>query len=302
MKYLQLFFDVVILLFWIRIWSEDSLEFYFNPYLARASLMMDRVMEFFLPVLRLSEMTISILVIGFVMACKVLVGARFGAGWDITVGSLFHFTYPVVADGPLAPHIVFAGLSLGFFLVRLWTVYFLVRLITPYLRQRTRAMELFDFAARPLSWAPLYFQCIMLIMMHWILVCLVTRFGQLSVVSISNLQLQAVPLASSPFHVGTQAMLLMRMACLTLLSFADGLSCLTGALVFFIVVNLIAALVGSRLYLVGSHELVNTLLGRFARLTPQGGSMGIDFRPLFFFLVVNFIYGYLTFFLYKVIM
>lgn len=301
MKYIQLILNFSMLLFWIRLWTLDDLEFYFNPFLARLSLLTDRVFEFFLPVLRIPEFLFSCLAFLFLGTLKAFIAGRFGGGWDITIGSLFHFTYPFVADGSLGPHFIFAGISFAFFIVRLWTVYFFVCLITPYYRRLTRAMELFDFIARPMSWCPVYFQGILLIMMHWILACLVVRFGDLSVVSLQNLQLQAIAFAHSPFHVGPQSAALLNMVYLTFLSFLDGLSALTNSLVFLIVVNILASLFGSKLFQIISHEVVGMLMGRFAR-SKNVSTTGLDFRPLFFFLIVNFIYGNASLLLYKLIM
>lgn len=297
--YLQLFFNVILVLFWARLWTPRNGAFYFNPFLARATLLTDRVYAFFTPALRLSEPAMTLLILMVIWTFKALVVGRLGGEWQVLIGSAFIFSAPVIADA-WWPHFLFSGLHFFLFIVRLWAVYYMVMLITPVFRS-SRALEVFAFLARPFSVLPRWSQPIVLIMAHFSIVSMIARAGELKTLSILSLQIQEIAVGKSPFLVGTELSQALHLAALAVLSVLDGMSFLTSSLVFVIVCQLVSAILGLRVLSVICQETCDMLLGRFSKGKRLVAGV-LDFTPLIFFFVVQFIYGNLSQLVFKLIM
>lgn len=297
--YLQLFFNVILLLFWARLWTPRSGAFYFNPFLARATLLTDRVYTFFAPALRLSEPAMTLLILLVVWAFKALMVGRLGGEWQVLVGSAFIFSAPVIAEA-WWPHFLFSGLHFFLFIVRLWAVYYVVMLITPVFRS-SRALEVFAFLARPFSGLPRWLQPIVLVLAHFVIVSLIARAGELKTLSILSLEIQEIAVGKSPFLVGTEWSQAMHLVALAVLSVLDGLSFLTSSLVFVIVCQLVSVIIGFNVLALICQETCDMLLGRFSKGKRLVTGV-LDFTPLIFFFVVQFIYGNLSQIVYKLIM
>ncbi|MDR2850394.1 MAG: hypothetical protein LBW77_07665 [Verrucomicrobiota bacterium] len=289
MDYLLYAFHIALLLFWTRLWSVPSKEFYFNPFLSGTARLTDSVLVFLRPVLALPEQAAACAVLLFILFFKTVVLWRLGGDWLIQLGMSFEFA-PRAADGQFAPVLLFSALQAALFLVRLWTVYLLVRLITPAART-TRAGEALAFFARPFSDIPLFIQPVVLFALHALLALCVTRleafhafadFGQ----AIQPMSDQAA--APSPFLSGPLYAQLLKTGWLAALSFADGLMLLTRGLVILIVGNFVSAMFQSRGVAIICSEGVELLMGRFARRV--GAGTGFDFTPLIFFFVINLLY------------
>ena len=85
-----------------------------------------------------------------------------------------------------------------------------------------------------------------------------------------------------------------------MMSCGDGLMWMNNALLLFILGNFIAMIFGLQTVMLICTESVDVLLGRFSRR--QTATSGIDFTPMIFFFIVNFIYGIIQTGLYKLIM
>jgi hypothetical protein len=285
MDYLIYVFNLLLLLFWIRLWSAPAKEFYFNPFLSGTVKFTDSVLAFLRPVLYMPEQAAALVVMLFVILFKTILFARLNVPWNIRIGVYFQFA-PAAAAGQVTPTLLFSVLHVAVFLVRLWTVYLLVWLITPPFRV-TRATEALAFFARPFSWLPKLAQPPVLLALHLLLAFALARTGVLSVLGLPTEAPK--PVAVSPFLEGPLTFQLLKTAWLAALSFADGLMLLTRGLFVLILCNLGAAVFQSRGLLVICNEGVELLLGRFAR---RGlGGMGFDFTPLIFFFVVDLMYN-----------
>jgi len=285
MFYLFLLFHFVFLLFWLRLWSAPEREFYFNPFVSGTINLTDRVILFLRPVLAMPEAMAALVILSIVTLFQTLLAARFQFSLGVTLGTAFRFTSPAAPDNPflLFP---FTLLQTALFLVRLWTVYLLVRLITPPFRV-TRATEALAFFARPFSRVPLRFQPFLLLALHGLLALALTRTADLRLLT----RLTGTPAATdaSPFLTGPLLLQLLKTGWLAVLSFADGLMFLTRSLFVLILGSLGAALIQSRGLSVLCGEGADLLLGRFARRGT--GAMGFDFTPLIYFFVVDFLYN-----------
>lgn len=285
MAYLIYAFNLLILLFWIRLWSAPAQDFYFNPFLSGTVKFTDSVLAFLRPVLAMPEQAAAFVVIVFLALFKTILFARLNVVWDIRIGNSFLFS-PEASPGQITPTLLFSLLHVAVFLVRLWTVYLLVRAITPSFRH-TRATEALAFFSRPFSWLPAIVQPVVLLALHGLLVFTLSRTGTLSMIGLPTESPKAI--TTSPFLTGPLVFQLLKTGWLAALSFADGLMLLTRSLFVLILCNLGAAVFQSQTLLILCNEGVELLLGRFAR---RGvGGMGFDFTPLIFFFVVDLIYN-----------
>ncbi len=289
MDYLIYAFNILLLLFWVRLWAAPEKEFYFNPFLSGTVKLTDSVLAFLRPVLFLPEQTAALVVILFIILFKTILFARLGGTWAIQLGTYFQFTPAVQAAGEkITPLLFFSSLHIAVFLVRVWTVYLLVRLITPPFRT-TRATEALAFFARPFSRLPSLAQPIALLVLHTVLAFAISRTGTLSLAGQPLETTPAETTAASPFLSGPLLMQLLKTGWLAALSFADGLMLLTRGLFILIIANLGAAILQSRGATIICSEGVELLLGRFTRHGSAG--MGFDFTPLIFFFVVDLMYN-----------
>ena len=67
MDYLIYVFNLLLLLFWIRLWSAPAKEFYFNPFLSGTVKFTDSVLAFLRPVLNMPEQAAALVVMLFVI-------------------------------------------------------------------------------------------------------------------------------------------------------------------------------------------------------------------------------------------
>ena len=281
--YLQLFFNFLLLLLWIRLWSKPEREFYFNPFLSGTIKLIDSVLLYFKPVFFLPEQLIALVLFLFLILFKTILFHRLAIDWNITLGANFTFA----AKNELTSIILFSTLHTTLFILRCWTVYLLLSWITPTLRM-TRAIEACAFFARPFSWIPRLVQPFALLALYGVLALIVTRYGHLA--------LTGAPLppdnnitASSPFLEGPLLVQLLKTGWLAAAAMTDGLMCITRGLFALIIANLGASILQARNLSIICNEGIELLLGRFARRSL--GTAGFDFTPLIFFFVVDLIYN-----------
>lgn len=286
MDYLPFIFNTLMLLFWVRLWSTPEREFYFNPFLSGTVRLTDSVLTFLRPVFSLPEQAAALLVLLFAVAFKTLMLARLHVAWVITCGLDFRFSPAVASAGQWGPLFLFSTYHFCFFLLKFWSVYLLVKLITPPLRT-TRALEALDFFARPFSRLPFLAQPLVLALLSFALTFAVVRTGELSVINPLTQEIKNA--AVSPFLTASPVEQLIKTGWLAALALADGLELLIRALFVFILGNLGAALFQAQAPLIICSEGVELLLGRFAR-SRTSVNTGLDFTPLIFFFVVDMFY------------
>ncbi|MDD4101737.1 MAG: hypothetical protein PHU80_03785 [Kiritimatiellae bacterium] len=285
MSYFILFFNFIALFFWVRLWSAPAKEFYFNPFLSGTVKLTDTILAFLRPVLYMPAQAAACCVMLFIVVFKTVALHRLNIGWNITVGTYFNFSPPAAAN-PVLPILLFSFMQTALFIIRLWTVYLLVRLITPAFRS-SRALEALDFFCRPFSWIPFALQPLALLALHGVTALILTRTGSLGITP--HPLGEPTPSAVSPFMQGTILLQMLKTGWLAALSLADGLMLLTRCLFALIIGNLLAAISRAQGLSIICSEGVEMLLGRFARRGAAG--MGFDFTPLIFFFVVDLLYN-----------
>lgn len=274
-------FHIAALIFWVRFWSAPAREFYFNPFLSGTIRLTDSVFTFLRPVLFMPERAAALSLLLFVLLFRTVVAWRFGGDWLIQIGQGFAFA-PLPATNQAVSLYLFSALQTAVFILRLWTVHLLVRLIAPPSRT-TRAGEALAFFVRPFSYVPAVFQPIFLLALHGVLAFTLTHACVLTQSPMPDAVRPLNPFISGPFYAQ-----LLKTCWLAVLSFSDGLMFLTRGLFVLIIANFGASLLQSRGTAIICSEGVDLLLGRFAR---RGGTgMGFDFTPLIFFFVADLLY------------
>ena len=86
--------DLLLLLFWVRLWSLPDKELYFNPLLSAPTRLTDRVLDFLRPVLPLPGRLTALLLLAFLLAFRAAGLNHFRAEepWVLTVGTIYHFS------------------------------------------------------------------------------------------------------------------------------------------------------------------------------------------------------------------
>ena len=304
MDYLLYAFHGLVLVFWVRLWSASSNEFHFNPFLSGTVRFTDSVFAFLRPVLFLPEQAAAAAVVAFTLGFKAALLWHLNAKWSIDIGTLFLFMprLPATPDGQFAPILAFSAAQFAVFMVRLWTVYLLVRLITPSSRV-TRATDALAYFSRPFSRLPIFAQPFALLALHALLALFLTR--ACASATFPSLEAMAGDMTANPstdgapFLTGTALAQFLKVGWLAALSFADGFKFMMNALFVVILGSLGAAVLQARNAMIIFSEAVELLLGRFAR--KGSAAMGIDFTPIIFIIVVNLMYGSICQTLHKLI-
>ncbi|HRR34033.1 MAG TPA: hypothetical protein P5026_08045 [Kiritimatiellia bacterium] len=292
MDFISYGFHIAALIFWVRFWSAPTREFYFNPFLSGTIRMTDSVFAFLRPVLFMPERAAALVVLLFVLLFKTVVAWRFGGEWLIRIGQVFAFA-PMPTTQPAVSLFTFSVLQAAVFILRLWTLYLLVRLITPPFRT-SRAGEALAFFVRPFSRMPVLLQPLCLLALHGIL-----AFSLVHTCTVTQAPMPDAAPPINPFLTGPIYAQLLKTCWLAALSLNDGLMFLTRGLFVLIIANFGAALLQARGVAIVCSEGVELLLGRFAR---RGGTgMGFDFTPLIFFFVVDLLYSSISRFLFQLI-
>jgi hypothetical protein len=296
MYYLQLIVNLFLLLFWIRFWVKPENEFYFNPFLSGTTRFVDSILQFLRPVLMLPDQIASLLLLSFFCVFKTIFFMRFGGGVTFAFGTLFSFT-PDQQHVSFGFQLFYGGLQFALFIIRLWTLYFIIHMLARPTRL-TRAAEAFAFFARPFSLIPFMMQPFVLVILHFCITAVIISFGLIPSV-LSTLVPNAQAPAPDMFLIGHPIAVLLKIGWLSLMSCADGLMWINNALLLSILGSFFAMLFGLKTVMLICAESVDVLLGRFSRRQTATG--GIDFTPMIFFFIVNFAYGIIQTGLYKLI-
>lgn len=300
MAYFQLTFYFLMLLFWARLWTWPT-EFSFNPFVSGPVQWTDQVLGFLRPVLCLPEQAAAAIVVLFLFVFQGLLLFKTGFHPAITIGSVFTFVPPAVeGNAGMKAFFTFGALGAGMFLLRVWAAFMLVRLFSIGVPE-TRAMDAFGFFARPFSRLKWPFQLIALVVLQGALVLALAHFGVLQIPKADD-AVTAAKVLQPPGDLFANGMVLVRMiriGWLTALSMADALLAVNRAMLVLVLANFVCAILQWPAGVLLSNEGVNLLLGRFAGHHAEG--MGLDFRPLIFFVAVNLAYGVVSSFLAQMI-
>ena len=112
-------FNILLLIFWFRIWAREDRNSTFNPYIASLQRLSDAVVNFLRPVFFvLSPRMIAIVSLIFLVALRAFAAPREDMGWRLVVGFQNEFRQPL--GDSVNAFLLFSILSFGMFLFKLW--------------------------------------------------------------------------------------------------------------------------------------------------------------------------------------
>jgi hypothetical protein len=296
MLYLQLIAHLILVLLWLRIWVKPANEFYFNPFLSGTTRFIDSILNFLRPVLMLPDQAAAFLLLAFFCVFKTLFFLRFGNGVILSFGTLFSFTPPPQNDAfPL--QVLYGVLQFALFLVRLWTLYFFITIISPP-KRLTRAGEAFAFFTRPFSLLPFVIQPFILIGLHFCLTITILNLG-FTPATLTVLIQEPHANAADLFQTGNPLLLLLKTGWLSMMSFFDGLMWVNNALLLCLLGSFLSLIFGLKTVMLICTEGLEVFLGRFWRR--QTATSGVDFTPIIFYFIVYTLYSMIQIGLYQLI-
>ena len=139
-------FNVVMMMFWFRLWSHDDRSLFFNPHLSTLERFSDSIIGFMRPMFAgVPERVIPGILVVFLLVLRALMIAL-GAPLELRFG--FVVAKPVAAE--IFSCLLFSALSFAFFLFMLWGLS-LLYVRTRFSSQSHHTLNAVDCLARPFS-------------------------------------------------------------------------------------------------------------------------------------------------------
>ncbi len=112
-------FNILLLIFWFRIWATEDRASLFNPYIASLHRLSDAIVKFLKPVFFiLSPRMIAAVSLVFLVALRAFAAPREDMGWHIVLGFANVIRQPVTQS--VNAYLLFSVLSFAMFLFKLW--------------------------------------------------------------------------------------------------------------------------------------------------------------------------------------
>ncbi len=287
MDFFQTTINLLILVCVAYILAARRPTFSFNPFVSGPMQGIERLLDYFRSALRIPNILIGLLLIALLLTISTMLPYRTGRPpeLDLAAGNLFVFHAGEAAG--LSGYWHVSLLKTLLFFIRLWSVFFIVNLITP--RERTtRAFDAYTFYAAPFSRLPILSQGIALLLAAFLIAFAAIHTLQPNPPDAALAETLGAGGITGLFTDASLPIRILRFVWLSLLVIIDSLRIINQALLALLIGNLVCALfqwqVGGLLCMEG----VYMLLGRFARKSPSAG--GIDLTPLIFMILVNMLH------------
>ncbi|MCE9615654.1 MAG: YggT family protein [Lentisphaerae bacterium] len=112
-------FNLLLLIFWIRVWTRDERETIFNPYLAASNRLTGAVLHFLRPAFfMMPERLVSLIAMLFILALRAFVAPRAESGWVLHLG----FEWRQAHEAGLTTFLTFTVISFAIFIFKIWGV------------------------------------------------------------------------------------------------------------------------------------------------------------------------------------
>lgn len=122
-------FNLLLLVFWVRVWAHDEREAVFNPYLAAANRLTAGVIHFLRPAFfMMPERLVALIAMLLIFALRAFVAPRAESGWIVHLG----FEWRQAHEAGLTTFLAFTLLSFAIFIFKVWGVSLL------FLREESR--------------------------------------------------------------------------------------------------------------------------------------------------------------------
>lgn len=280
-------FNVLLLIFWMRIWSRDPREEVFNPYLASTGRFSSSILSFLRPAfLMLPDRIVAVIGMVLIFALRAFAAPRTHEGWVLRLGFEARQAY----EGSLTPFLAFTVLSFAIFLFKIWSVSLI------YLREDANASvtshthSALYAACRPFMAIPYPMRPLFLLAFGITIAIAMNLTGYPSEKSpqfAGQMLAPATPVLASP--------LLWQCFVSAIGGWVSVLATLEVAVFYLIIASLAGLLLGSHGISHTSREWTDMLIGPLRRFPMQIGML--DLTPLVFIFAVRFIHTILQAFL-----
>jgi len=271
--------NVLITLFWFRLWCHEDRSLFFNPHLSTLERLSDTMIRFMRPLFTgIPERAIPAILVIFLLVLRALMIA-FGAPLPLSLG--FELAWPIA--GNLLSCLLFSVLSFAIFLFMLWSLS-LVYVRTRFSSQSHHTLNAVDSLARPFS--------------H-----IRTEFRPPTLLATGIVLAAILALASTrgpharPFHTGPYALLFFRLTLSALAGWTNILAVICRFMLLLVIVSWAAMFANSRPMAYFCNQWLSFLLGPLRRCPLVIGTFNLT--PLVFMLAAWFVHGQLMRLLYQ---
>ena len=282
-------FNLLMLAFWFRIWSEGRPKLIFNPYLAPFDRFSTAALNFLRPVFPgLSGRTVSIMAVAFLILLRAALAMRLPDGWLLFFG--FEIRQPIPYS--IATYILYSTVSFGSFLFKLFGLSLLFAWSEDAPSLHTRAV--LYHLAQPFSRVPLRIRPGVLILIGGILAFLLATCGQKPTLELlQNLHIPGpmIEAVRNMPETGNQSaiIILLRSFLSSLGGLVSILSILIQAVFFLIIISWISLFAGSRRMAEFCQDWLSLILTPLQRFKLRVGMF--DLTPIVFLVAVSVLQG-----------
>jgi uncharacterized protein YggT (Ycf19 family) len=277
-------FNIIILLFWYRVWSTDARATALNPYLASLHRLSNAVLGFLKPALFfLSERMVAVAAVVFLLVLRAFAAPReafnptqFYDGWRLDMNIEKHLPG---ADS-INAFLLFSVLSFALFLFKLWGLSLIYVRRDTYVHSENTT-DTFYHLSRPFSRARYEWRPGILVVVG-ILLALVLHF-----VGPTLFRHSEHKLAILPNHGAIDGMLVLRCAVTALAAWVGALSVLIQLVIVFIIGSWVGMFTGHQGVIVFCREWMDLLMGPLRKYPMRIGM--IDLSPLVFIVGVHIV-------------
>jgi len=277
-KTIDLVFNLILLMFWARLWARNNRDSFFNPYVYMLMSPSDKVLEFLNPVFgRLPDFAKSLIVIVFLFTLKCLLLSSLPSN-----SALLPLTFGIsrAADiTDLTNCAIASGVSLGITLFYIWALSLI------YTNNRflsNRASNALQAVSQPFSSLPVSMQPVFLILLGCLLVALIDLTGKY--INAPGTALYA----TLEWKAESTSTLLMKLMLVSLAGFIGTLKIITSALIALIIASWIGMMTAKAELSTISREFIDMLMGPMRRFPIMVGML--DITPIIFIIAVGYVY------------
>jgi uncharacterized protein YggT (Ycf19 family) len=275
----DILFNLLGLIFWMRLWLDRDRTLAFNPYLAPLDRAGDAVLTFLAPVFPwLSRRALAGVVLGVIVLFRALVAPTRGQ-WVLALGLARQVDAAAFSDA-----LTFSALSLAVFLFRLCTLSVVVTLLAGA-RQGEHPVGALERLAQPFTRLRQEWRLPVLLTAGAVLVVLLDRAGGPPLPPVDRPGV--LPVFLDWGRVAAPA-LLVKVLLVTLAGFAQVLPLLSSMLILLIIGSWISAFTASPGLAWMCRDWIDLLLGPLRRYPLRLGMF--DLSPILFFFVLHVIH------------
>jgi len=266
-------FNILLFIFWFRIWNEEERDVTFNPYLAPMGRASDTAVNFLRPVFfTIPPRLIAAIVLVFLIVFRSLgfraMAESRGLSWVLRLG----FDKSVVTPGILS-WLVFSFESFAVFLFKIWgfSLLYLHSRRDSFVSHTTGAIH---YAARPFTDFKVELRPLILLAYGIVLIFLLNMTGQKT-------------FGLAPWDLATPPVLLIRFAISALAGWVSILSIVLSVMVILIIGSWVSMFTGSHSVMFFCKDWMDLILGPLRRYPLRIGM--IDLSPLIFFFGIRYL-------------